>query len=401
MSSLYDEKGFIFSLDATLAIAVLITAMLGMASFIGTQTIQEQQGYLRLERYANDALEVLELTGVMDIITNYIRQGYPENAEYLAETQLRKILPNEIQFRLVIGDENSPRLDNVFSTPGKHEEWITAFKNVNEMAKAVKVTTLPLKRLRVLAWVENDDEEFIFQLLVNAGIDIKKTNAITEFWNEVDTAIANWQPGHPYYDAIFIPDAEIDLAPNGLASKIIDLVTYQKLDGRIVVGGSTLYHNCQLEETDGFLWESLGIRWDDSLQEIFWPSLDNMRIINSANFVTQSYKNGDNIEYNSNYALYVYTPIDGSWVVAQWEDVPSFIAAPIGGIIVRPGGYSHTRMGILPKPAVLFNMRFAQSATDVNNPMGTADWITLTKFALGYEEVLELVTLYVWRGPPV
>ncbi|MEM3421937.1 MAG: hypothetical protein QW315_06755 [Candidatus Hadarchaeum sp.] len=401
MSSLYDEKGFIFSLDAILAIAVLITALLGVASFIGPQPIHDQQGYLRLERYANDALEVLQLTGTMDEIINYVRQGYPENAEYLAETQLRKILPAEIQFRLIIGDENNPRLDNVFSTHGKNEEWLVAFQNVNEMAKAIGITTLPRKRIKVLAWVDNNDEEFIFQLLVNAGIDLKKVNTITEFWNEVDTAIAKWQPGHPYYDAIFIPDAEIDLAPNGLTSKIIDLVIYQKCEGRIVVGGSTLYYNCQVEETDGYLWESLGILWNDSPQEISGPPLDNMRILNSTSFVTQAYKNGDNIEYNSNYAQYVYAPIDASWVVARWEDVPNIIANPISGIIIRPSGFTHTRMGLLPQPAVLFNMRFAQSATDNENPMGTADWITLVKLALGYEEVPELISLYVWRGPPV
>ncbi|MGB9521229.1 MAG: hypothetical protein ACPL6F_00595, partial [Anaerolineales bacterium] len=60
-----DEKGFIFSLDATLAVAVLITAIVGLVGF-GLQSIHGQQGSLRLERYANDALEVLQLTGTMD-----------------------------------------------------------------------------------------------------------------------------------------------------------------------------------------------------------------------------------------------------------------------------------------------------------------------------------------------
>jgi hypothetical protein len=71
------------------------------------------------------------------------------------------------------------------------------------------------------------------------------------------------------------------------------------------------------------------------------------------------------------------------------------------GIIVRPAGYNHSSQDTLPKPAVLFNMRFAQSAMDLDNPMGTTDWLTLAKRAIGYEEVFEPVTLYVWRGPAV
>ncbi|MGC8817189.1 MAG: hypothetical protein ACP5PX_05230 [Candidatus Hadarchaeum sp.] len=383
-----------------MAVAVLITAIVGLVGF-GLQSIHGQQGSLRLERYANDALEVLQLTGTMDTIVNYIRHGYLENAETLAETELRKILPAEIQFRMIIGDENDPRLDNIFPTAGKNEEWLAAFQKAGEIAKAVRTTTLPQKNLKILAWVDNDDEEFISLLLVNAGIEIKKVNTLADFWNEIDAAIVNWQPNRPCYDAVFIPDAETDLAPNGLASKIIELVTYQKCDGMLVVGGSTLYHNCQLEETDGYLWESLGVQWNNSPQEISGPPLDNMRIISSSNFVTQSYKNGDNIEYNPNYSQYIYMPIDNSWVIARWDDAPNNLTAPLSGIIVRPAGYFHSRIGTLPKPAVLFNMRFAQSATDPDNPMGTADWITLIKFALGYEETTELISLYVWRGQTV
>jgi len=376
--------------------------MVSMASFAGHEPIYQQVGFLRLERYANDALEVLQLTGTMDTIINYLKQSYLENAENLAVTELRKILPSEIQFRLIIGDENSPRLDNIFPTPGKHAEWIATFQKEKEMVKAVRAAILPPKeKLKILAWVDNDDENFVSQLLISASVDIKSVNNIASFWNEVDAAIVNWQPGHPYYDTIFIPDAEVDLAPNGMASKIADLIIYQKRDGRVVVGGSTLYHNCQLTTADGYFWESLGIQWGTPPPEISGPPLDNMCIINSENFVTLPYSKGDNIEYNQNYTQYVYTPRDTSWVVAQWEDTPDGVAAPPSGIIVRPAGYNHSWAGLLPKPAVLFNMRFAQSATDADNSMGTADWITLIKRAIGYEEVLETISLYVWRGPPV
>ncbi len=399
---LKDSKGFIFSLDATLAVMVVMIAVAGVASVAGPELIYRQQGYLRLERYANDALEVMQLAGTTDSIISYIRQGYYENAENLAENELRKILPSDIQFRLIIGDPSDPRLENVFPSHGKHAEWLAAFNGASELASAVKVSVLPPRnRLRVLAWIENNDEVFMEQLAIKTSMDNKSVSSITAFWNEVDTALVNWQPGHPYYDAIFIPDAEVDLAPSGMATKTADLVVYEKRDGRLVVGGSTLYYNCQLADADGYLWESLGAQWSAPPQQTAGPPLDNMRIINDENFVTLPYHNGENIEYNYNYSQYVYTPIDTSWVVAQWEDTPTGITSPLRGIVVRPAGYNHSWQGALPKPAVLFNMRFAQSATDFDNSMGGTDWVTLAQRALGYEEVLEPITLYVWRGSAV
>ncbi|MDI6884100.1 MAG: hypothetical protein QMD00_03025 [Hadesarchaea archaeon] len=402
MSFRRNQKGFIFSLDATLATLVVLIVIAGVARVAGPELIYGQHGYLRLERYANDALEVLELTGMMDSIVNYVKHGYLENAEVIAENELRKILPRDVQFRLVIGDVNNPRLDNVYPSAGNDAEWYAAFQNAGEVVSAVRVSTLaPSKRIKMLAWVDDNDENFMALLTTCTNIDNKSVNNVTTFWNEIDTALVNWTPGNPYYDVVFIPDAEIDLAPGDLWAKITDLVVYQKRDGRLVVGGKTLYYNSQFQNADGYLWESLGVQWIAPPQATSGPPLDNMRIINRENFVTLPYDNGDNIEYNENYTQYVYTPIDNSWVVAQWEDTPGGVPSPLRGIIVRPAGYNHSWQGTLPKPAVLFNMRFAQSATDPNNPMGTADWITLAKRAIGYEEVLEPITLYVWRGSAV
>jgi hypothetical protein len=397
MSFRGDRRGFIFSLDATLAVLVAIIVVAGVARVGGPELTYGQHGYLRLQRYANDALEVLQLTGTLDSIVNYVKHGYLENAEKLAEIELRKILPREVQFRLVIGDGSKPRLDNVYPSAGKHAEWYAAFQNAGEVATAIRASTLPPReRLKVLAWVDDNDENFMAQLIGCTNIDNKSVNNITAFWNEIAAALA----GATRYDAVFIPDAEVDLAPEEDSGRMVNLVLFQKY-GRLVVGGKTLSYNSQDHSANRQLWESLGVQWIAPPQETSGPPLDNMRIINGENFVTLPYDNGDNIEYNENYSQYVYTPIDNSWVVAQWEDTPAGVPDNLPGIIVRPAGYNHSWQGTLPKPAVLFNMRFAQSATDLDNPMGTTDWLTLAKRAIGYEEVFEPVTLYVWRGPAV
>lgn len=387
MSLREDRKGFIFSLDATLAVLVVLVVMAGVARAAGPGLVYGQHGYLRLERYANDALEVMQLKGTLDIVANYIKHGYIENAENLAREALRKILPAEVQFRLDVGG------NRLTVYPSNSSEWATEFSNAEEVATAVRVSTFsPKESLKMLAWVEEDDENFMAQLIGCTNLDNESVDDIDTFWSKVGTALVNWQPGDPYYDVIFIPDAGVELD----GARIANLVRYQELDGRLVVGGQTLY-NSQFPD----LWESLGVQWDAPPRETWGQPLDNMRILDGDNFVTLPYENGDNIEYNENYTQYVYTSINNSYVVARWDEIPPGVPENLPGIIVRPAGYNPSWQRVLPQPAVLFNMRFAQSAMDADNPMGTADWITLVKRAIGYEEVLEPITLHVWRGQVV
>jgi len=143
MSFRKDRRGFIFSLDATLAVLVVMIAMAGVARVSGPESIYGQHGYQRLERYANDALEVMQLTGTMDEIKNLLAHENNSEAENLAENELRKILPREIQFRLRIGSEANPRLGNVYPSAGNHAEWRAAFENAGEVAVAARVSIFP------------------------------------------------------------------------------------------------------------------------------------------------------------------------------------------------------------------------------------------------------------------
>ena len=395
MSFQHDRRGFIFSLDATLAVLVMIIVVAGVARVGGPELIYGQHGYLRLERYANDALEVLQLTGTMDTVVNYVKHGYLENAEKLAETELRKILPRDVQFRLVIGDVNNPRLDNVYPSAGKHVEWKTAFQNAGEVATAVRASTLsPRNRLKVLAWVDDNDENFMALLQSCTNLDIDNTSNETQFWT--------WLVPNPRsHDVVFIPDAEKEF---NNADKW-ELVQFAYYGGRVVVGGKTLWYNYKNYDWDRYIWDLLGVQftlaewgtWDSGVRPPENSGFENMHIIDGDNFVTLPYENRDIVKYNENYKMYTYTPTSDGYVVARWE-TPT---GNIPGIIVRRAGHTAPNGWVYPQPAVLFNMRFAQSAMDLDNPMGTADWITLAKRAIGYEEVLELITLYVWRGEAV
>ncbi len=147
-----DSRGFVFSLDASLAMLVVMLVMAGVATVNGAKFTYEQQGFLKMERIANDALEVLYSTGQMDNenyfvntidnIVALLNENTAENrsqAENYAENELKKILPNYLNFRMRIGSENDPRLDNVYPTLGNDNNWRAAFDNALEMASANRI----------------------------------------------------------------------------------------------------------------------------------------------------------------------------------------------------------------------------------------------------------------------
>jgi len=134
MSFRRDKKGFIFSLDAALAMLVMLIMMAGVARVVGPELTYGQHGYLRLERYANDTLEVMQLLGTMDNIVDFVRQGENGSAKSLARAELRKILPEEVQFKFVIGDR-------LTVYPSDAAGWSTAFSNAKEIAVATRMST--------------------------------------------------------------------------------------------------------------------------------------------------------------------------------------------------------------------------------------------------------------------
>ena len=139
MSLRSDRRGFIFSLDAALAVLVTLIVVAGVARVGNPGVAYEQHGYLRLERYANDALEVMQITGTFDNIENLLANGEDSLAESLAENELLKIMPGEVQFRFAIGSDSSPRLDNVYPSAGNHAAWYDNFTNAAEIAVASRV----------------------------------------------------------------------------------------------------------------------------------------------------------------------------------------------------------------------------------------------------------------------
>ncbi|KXA88972.1 hypothetical protein AKJ62_04080 [candidate division MSBL1 archaeon SCGC-AAA259D14] len=139
-----DERGFIFTLDGTLAVLISILGLAAVTAVGSSTTIYEQQGYRGLGEYADQALQVLEVNGAMDEIENLISSTstYADSAELLAENQLREILPTGIRFRMKIGGESNILLDNVYPTYDNHDAWRERYENAEDIVRAVRISII-------------------------------------------------------------------------------------------------------------------------------------------------------------------------------------------------------------------------------------------------------------------
>lgn len=96
-----DDKGLIFTTDATLA---LIIFMVFSASFVTYYVVpifagQDQQS---LDAIAGDALRVMELDGTISLATSYYLQGEPAKGRELLKNRTDSLIPDNIGYELTI-----------------------------------------------------------------------------------------------------------------------------------------------------------------------------------------------------------------------------------------------------------------------------------------------------------
>jgi len=426
-----DRKGFVFSLDACLSLLIIMIVVAGVARAGEAGLIYGQHGYLRLQRYANDALETMSLTGSMENVSDLIIRGKVDQAKVLARQELRKVLPGEVQFKLVTGSENNPDL---VVYPSDATDWGKAFENAAERAVAARIMPRRPITKNVLAWVDDPlDNAFMDEVEKGTNWVVTRVNKEADFRREI---LRPGPEGGLYYDVIFVPDDNTVRWSQVTKQR---LLTYNANKGRLVFGGMTLYKNCYPIETytDWLLMEYMGVGevypqgWGRVLAGppglvggpvvVGEPEFNGMVITNISEEITlpPPFSIGYTVSYSGEkYEQYLYIPrtthpVLPPRVVAEWDNVPSgwrIDPTPWPGIIwwgefwrPEPGG-----PGWVPGwfyPTVLFNTRLAQSAMDsTTDPpnAGKDDWVLLARRAIGIKvSEFKPAILYVWRGPGV
>jgi hypothetical protein len=387
------EGGFVLSLDAVFAL-LLTTMLVAAAVKLAPPTLGYQEhGYERLSRFASDALLCLERCGTLSTAIGMLTQRIPlpENAKLILRENLRSLLPSYLQFRLDI--RLPPHLQAKLQTekltvyPDDSPAWPAAFENLEEVAACTRVTTdfVILENLRILAWVDENDENIFLDNIHNLRPNwiIIRTNNETYFVS----LISQLNENTPH--VVFLPDVGISFA--AATRRVLESGNRNGWYG-VVGGGATMLNNNTPE-----------------FQRIFAARLrtsktqtEDIRIVDNTHYLTENFQIGENIPYLDNMPQYRYEPRRGIpvYVLAQsyWTPKPpksrdnSAILAKDSLTEISPGVYRRER-------AVLFNTHFVESATQ---GVGENQWLTLVIRALEWSSrkkpEFEPVTLYVWRG---
>ncbi len=203
-----------------------------------------------------DAVRVLSEKGVFENAVLALEKGNASKAERLIRENLNKAIPEHIQFRLYIRNQLS-----VY--PTTNSNWEDLYENIGDRTITNFQYSVPAKEnyFRVLAWTpESGEKKFVDNISNMRPLwYIKKTDDEKNFRDNVQREDAN-NNDHEYYDAVFIPDADLQFSSDTIDS----LKTFAE-KGRLVVSGSTLYKNQNTVRSDDLdLTSTFGIHnWDD------------------------------------------------------------------------------------------------------------------------------------------
>ncbi len=229
-----ENDGFIFSLDATLAILVSLIALASVASVGSSLSTHEQFGRIRLQRTARDAVKILTLKGAFENAVLEMEAADYEEARKVLRENLKVALPEHTQFRLFIRDQIS-----VY--PSDNDKWDNLYENIKDRTVSNFLFTVPAKEnyFRTLAWTpENREENFVDNISEMRPLwYIKKVTDERNLKENIEKEDANGND-YEFYDAVFIPDADI-----GFSWETIEALKNFAEYGRLIVAGDTLYNN--------------------------------------------------------------------------------------------------------------------------------------------------------------
>jgi len=116
-----NRKAFVFSLDAVIALVLVLFAFTFAVSISSTRIESQLQNYEQLHFMAHDSMEVLSQIGILDEIgalwatgncTTSIDNDYCVNAANLARTKLAALLPTNVNYALLFQNDTVDQIAN-------------------------------------------------------------------------------------------------------------------------------------------------------------------------------------------------------------------------------------------------------------------------------------------------
>lgn len=425
------ERGMIFTLDATLAILIVMLIMAGLAQ-PSILSFSKSYGNLRLHRLANDALTVMDQAGITEGIIELLNNNQYTRAETAARENLLMMLPPEIKFKYVIGKEENILLQ-VY--PDNVQDWDQQFSTAKEVMVALHVTPEFIRvteNLDVLIWADDADDQWFAQRVIKPGWTYRITDNEELFVAYLENTIeSDWYP-----DVVFMPDVSVSWADSTIQT-LDDYLRFKiisngnEIGGGGVAGGETFWVNRRDPfrrffgipiwfSAYGYMLILFGIdpNWPNNLPNItpligseYSLSENNMWLVNLTHYITTVFSPSENeIPYAGDlYHQYKYElwgllnpwlSTLGQWIVDDniWSGLVTrdpiiSLSSPWFGITFR-----------LWERTVLFNTRLAQSAHhqfNIGDIAGANKWILLAQRAITWASrqnpELQPIVLYLWR----
>ncbi len=219
-----DEKGFIFTTDSILALAVVIVFTASIMTYFYAP-IYMGSDHQHLEALADSALNVMEQDGTL---TNAAAEAYKGNttgAEYILNSRLRMLIPGDIAYNLTL---TSSRTVSVQNDRGMYYSRDTATK--------VRVLSIPKEGWMGRAWYKIEKFEF----------EDNQQNVTTTLWNFHNwlTNFAPWSNNNGYLATVGKWGASSSSPYNAIN------IQFSYPNGATILGGKYLSGSC-IRNTSG------------------------------------------------------------------------------------------------------------------------------------------------------
>lgn len=164
-----DDRGFIFTVDATLALIILIVFTASVATYYMLPTYMGPE-HQHLEVLAEDALEAMQNDGTLYAAAVKYAEGNTSGAEFVLRDDMNNLVPSDVAYKITIGT-NPSLTDN------------KGILTTNDVTTRVKVISGPREGWMGRAWYK----------LEEASLEDQTVNVTTTMWN-FHNWLTNFQP---------------------------------------------------------------------------------------------------------------------------------------------------------------------------------------------------------------
>ncbi|MFP4005415.1 MAG: hypothetical protein ACLFUR_01695 [Candidatus Hadarchaeia archaeon] len=379
-----EEKGFVLTLDATLAVLVVLAALVGVARVGSSPVGSEEYNRLERDRIAEDALRVLSYDGVLQEAQRLMDNGESGKASQILRENLRDLLPDRLQFRVDLGDE-------LEVYPTVETGWSDIYDNLANVSTITSVRPgaggegtydySDMTDFHVLGVYQGDEARIFME-------EIESTDDSGPNWRieNINGAEEQIQDNIDSYDAVFLCDVRDLHQEDDTAPQLLDF----SLNNVLVAG-------------QGFLSKAIPKSYRDNFQDIFGVEYsdtsnsnleENLIFLEKDHYIT--YNMGDKLPFPDGKQIDVVSVVEDEVIkLGQWESKN----------VNHDGKPALTYYAPGDRRAVFFGQHYHAFGEELDSRITSDeydDWIEITKRALyGPAFGFQPVTLHVWRGNEV